>query len=146
MNKLTFRRCASLIFYSAIVALVSVGCGDGRMQLGKVSGVVTVDGKPLAKGQIVFVTDTRRAFGSIEDGKIVDVTTYQANDGVALGTHQVAIRPKVDESAMMSMPAGKSPFSSDNSVPEKYHKASSSGLTAEIKRGDNELEFDLSSK
>jgi hypothetical protein len=146
MNKLTFNTWASFIFCFAVAAMSSVGCGDGRMPLGKVSGVVTVDGKPLSKGQIVFVTDTRRAFGSIEDGKIVDVTTYQAGDGVSLGTHKVAIRPKVDESEMMSLPKGKSPFSLDGSVPVKYHKASTSGLIAEIKRGDNAVEFKLNSK
>jgi hypothetical protein len=134
-----------LSFSLLIVLTTMSGCGDGRIPLGKVNGTVNIDGKPLAKGQIVFVTDSRRAFGSIEDGKIVEVTTYKSGDGVAIGKHQVSIRPKVDESAMMSLPSGKSPFSLDESVPEKYHKASTSELTAEISRGDNTLEFNLSS-
>jgi hypothetical protein len=52
----------------------------------------------------------------------------------------------VDESEMMSLPSGKSPFSLDDSVPEKYHKESTSGLTAEIARGENKLEFNLKSQ
>ena len=146
MNRSIFNLYASLFFCLALVCVVSIGCGDGRLPLGKVSGVVNVDGKPLSKGQIVFVTDTRRAFGYIEDGKIVDVPTYKTGDGVTVGNHPVAIRPKVDESEMMSLPSGKSPFSLDDSVPEKYHKESTSGLTAEIARGENKLEFNLKSQ
>lgn len=124
---------------------ISVGCGDGRLQLGKVSGVVTVDGKPLQKGQIEFLTDSRRAYGSVENGEIVKVTTYETGDGVSLGNHLVAIRPKIDEAKLMSPPDGQSPFKMDSSVPTKYQNAKSSGLTAQINKGENELTFELSS-
>lgn len=126
--------------------LVASGCGDGRLQLGEISGTVTLDGKPLAAGQIVFETDSRRAFGSITDGKIVDVTTYKSGDGVVVGNHKVVIRPKLDEAALMAPPKRGKKVIPSKTVPKKYHSSETSGLSAEVVRGKNELLFELTSK
>lgn len=139
-------RGASIAF-TLMLIISLVGCGDGKIPLGKVSGVVTVNGKPLRKGQIEFFTDARPAYGTVENGEIVSVITYKTGDGVPLGIHQVAIRPKIDEAAAMSPPKnGVSPFKADLSVPTKYQNAETSGLTAEIKRGENKLTFELNSE
>lgn len=146
INLGTVRVNSALATAVLLLLLVGVsGCSDGRLALGKINGVVTIDGEPLEMGQIVFVTDTRRAFGTIEDGQIVDVTTYQAGDGVAVGNHRVAIRPKVDEAELMKPPSKRSPSKTDVMVPSKYHKAETSGLSVEIKKGTNELQFELTS-
>ena len=127
-----------------LVVLFTAGCDDGKLQLGKVSGDVTIDGEPLLAGQIIFVTDSRRAFGTIENGKIIDVTTYQTGDGVTLGNHRVAVRPKVDEAEMMKPPKDRKPDPLAKLVPARYHDADTSGLTVEIKKGSNELKIELS--
>lgn len=146
INLGTFRGYLALATAVLLLLLVGFsGCSDSRLALGKINGVVTIDGEPLEMGQIVFVTDTRRAFGTIEDGQIVDVTTYQAGDGVAVGNHRVAIRPKVDEAELMKPPSKRTPSKTDVMVPRKYHKAETSGLTVEIKKGTNELLFELTS-
>ncbi|MEL7500589.1 MAG: hypothetical protein AAFN77_23555 [Planctomycetota bacterium] len=135
-------RCLPFVLILVLLA----GCDDGKLQLGSVTGQVTVDGKPLPAGQIVFITDTRRAFGTIKNGEIMEVTTYQAGDGVTLGKHRVAIRPKIDESEMMKPPSQRKPDPYAKLVPKKYHDAQTSELSAQIKRGQNPLVFELSTK
>src|SRR5206468_4302137 len=72
------------------------GCSDNAT-LARVTGKVTLDGKPLAKGTIIFESKGQRpATGSIVNGEIVDVTTYKSSDGVPLGQHQVAISATED--------------------------------------------------
>ena len=136
-----------LSFAAIVITLFSCvcGCGDGRLPLGEISGNVTLDGKPLAKGQVEFIGAKRRAYGAVEEGKIVEVTTYEVGDGVPVGMHQVAIRPKIDESLLMS-PKGAAAFSSGKSVPKKYHRVGTSGLSVEVVSGENKVSFELSSK
>lgn len=124
--------------------LLAFGCGDGRIPLGSISGKVTIDGVPLPAGQIIFVTDSRRAFGTIADGKIVEVTTYSSGDGVPTGNHKVAIRPKLDEAALMAPPKKSVSVMPSSTVPKKYHNSETSGLIATVESGSNELMFELS--
>lgn len=138
----------SPVFLAVVLAIgfLVLGCSDGRLQLGEISGTVTIDGKPLPAGQIVFITQTRRGFGSIADGKIVDVTTYKNGDGVVVGNHKVVIRPKLDEAALMAPPQKGRKVIPSTTVPKKYHSAETSGLSAEVVAGKNDLVFELLSK
>ena len=53
--------------------------------------------------------------------------------------------PKIDESLLMS-PKGAAAFSSGKSVPKKYHRVGTSGLSVEVVSGENKVSFELSSK
>ena len=126
-------------------AAALIGCSDGRLELAPVSGRVTVAGEPLAAGKIVFQPEAGRAsFGRIEGGRILDVTTYAPGDGVPVGKQRVAVVPEVDEDVAMTNPVEYARIMKEGSIPTRYHQAATSGLTAEITRGQaNELEFDI---
>lgn len=122
----------------AVIGLT--GCGGGqsvRPPLGKVTGTVTYNDKPLADGTITILPEKGRpASGRIKDGKIVDVTTYdQTGDGAPLGTHPVAIRAVENAADMYAKPKLL--------IPAKYGDTKTSGLSAEIKSGENTLDFKL---
>ena len=137
-------RAITLLFVTFSM-LFFCGCGnDDRMKTGAVRGTVSLDGKPLNLAEIIFYSEKRMGLGDVVEGNIINVTTYATNDGVPLGTHQVAIRPKIDEAAMMSPPKNGA-FKADSSVPVKYQNAETSGLTAQINKGENELTFELTS-
>src|SRR5262245_15223070 len=88
-----YPRCC---FALAILCLLMAGCSD-RPKLGKVRGKVTLDGQPLAKGSITFESsDARPATGTIVNGQIVSVGTYDGDDGAPLGQHKVAISATED--------------------------------------------------
>lgn len=112
------------------------GCGGGDSpKLGKVKGVVTLDGQPLAGAQVEFLPASGRP--SIaetgEDGSYQ--LSYTADDnGAVVGQHTVKIHTAVD---------GRDDPSSER-LPPRYHSASE--LTADVKAGSNEFPFELTSK
>lgn len=74
-----------------VVATGLPGCRRGPVVV-PVSGVVEVDGKPLASGAITVVPkDGRPASGRIgKDGRFT-LTSFAPGDGVLTGTHQVVV-------------------------------------------------------
>ena len=130
----------------------ALGCGSAKTA--PVAGTVTLDGAPVAKGTIIFESPGNRpATGQIEDGQIVNVTTFEPGDGVPMGEHKVAVSI-VEEaaSAVTSHPSesggGMDPnyMGGKSLIPEKYSDPSTSGLTATITRGENTVSFEVFSK
>lgn len=121
------------------VALLG-GCGGAQSQqspLGKVTGTVEYNGKPLPQGTIAFISEKARpASGKIKDGQIIEVTTYTSDDGAPIGKHKVTITAVDNPNADMYT-------KTKSLIPVKYNDPNKSGLTAEIKTGDNALKFDL---
>jgi hypothetical protein len=125
--------------------LILAGCVNSE-KLAIVEGTVTIDGKPLSTGIIVFeTTGARPATGQIKDGKIVN----WENGGVPLGTHKVSItaieeiatttptNPGDVGSGSLASMSGKS------LIPPRYGDPNKSGLSALIKSGINEVQFQL---
>lgn len=137
----------------AALALLAAGCGSDRPELARVKGTVTLDGKPLSKGTITFeAVGKRPATGTIENGQITEVTTYDAGDGVPVGSHKIAISAtEAPASAVVANPGeAKAPradyMTGKSLIPTRYNDPTASGLTAEIKSGENTVEFKLTSK
>jgi len=74
-----------------VVAGAAEGCRRGPVVV-PVSGVVEVDGAPLASGAITVVPDRgRAASGTIgKDGRFT-LTTFVPGDGAILGRHRVVV-------------------------------------------------------
>ncbi len=124
------------------IAIATLGCGGSSHELetAPVSGRVTLDGEPLASGY-VFVTPSRGrgAKGAIQSDGTFVLGTYESADGAQVGTHSVTVSPiPQDEGAGRRVRVA---------IPRKYSRAKSSGLTFEVKPGeDNNLELALSSE
>lgn len=123
-----------------------VGCSGNSDELptGQVYGKVTYEGKPLPAGSVSFIPDGpgKAAAGEIQaDGTFV-LTTYSEGDGATIGNHKVMIISERDTS---ELPAESAAANQDLSlIPEKYGMSpKTSGLTAEVKAGKNEINFDL---
>jgi hypothetical protein len=145
---------------TALMALVT-GCGNGP-KLGRVSGTVTVDGKLVTRGRIMFIpTDGKAAVGEIgPDGKFT-LTTYESGDGALIGPHKVTILAttigpssfapaSIDEEVVLanSNTSGRIlvPGKVGWIVPERYSQLSTTGLTAEVKSGERINDFKVSGK
>jgi hypothetical protein len=124
-----------LCTFAAVIAAALAGCGDGRPTRVPVSGMVLIDGKPLAYGSIMFINDTTRPAGSgiDADGRFT-LSCYEAADGAIKGKHRVKITA--------AQPYG------ENAVrwlaPKKYANEKTSGLEAEVTEATNEMTFKLS--
>ena len=131
------------------------GCGDGQDTRLPISGMVTLDGKPLADAKVTLVPiDGRRVANAItnETGRFESATTFTSGDGALIGKHNVAITPKTPPpmpGEEFSSP-GVKPVKSAKYVapiPTQYGKPKESGLEADVARGtDNDFSFDLKSK
>ena len=143
----TTRLCRSLAALHAILAVLVLAAGCSHETLGQVNGQVTVDGKPLNIGSILF--QNAAAGVSInaniaEDGTFV-IKTFDKN-GIPPGVYQVAVRPDTfgdPETPLVGQPIKPKPKPSVD-VPEKYRSLDSSGLKATVNPGVNPpFEFDL---
>lgn len=136
----------------ALAALVLAGCSGGPT-LVPVTGEVTLDEKPLARGTLTFEAPGQRpATLTVVDGKIAEATTFKPGDGVPVGTHKVAVSATEEAaSAVAADPgAGGKPganyMGGKSLLPARYNDPATSGLTAEVGPGATTVKFELKSK
>ena len=131
--------------FPVLVLCVFFGCTGGNEgpELGTVSGVVTLDGKPFANAAVYFEPQQGRTSNGLtnKDGRYELNYTKQAK-GAQVGSHTVRItrEPTVDELlAQGTNPAAKQL----EPLPEKYNVHST--LKADVQAGDNTFDFELKS-
>jgi hypothetical protein len=132
----------------ALALACLAGCSsNGAAEHGTVEGTVTIAGKPLSKGSISFEnpqTGVSLMSNLGPDGSF----RLQNVDGPGLpaGLYQVAISPSAISSGETPLAGTAAPAATEPAatVPEKYRSAATSGLTADVKAGDNpKFEFNL---
>ncbi len=128
-----------------LVLSIMTGCGEQieKKPTAPVKGIVTFEGKPLETGEVVFFPDSGEqiAHGKIQPDGSFQLTTYEEGDGAFPGTHKVTI---ISERDMEGVSAEDPEASMEPSyIPTKYNMQKTSGLTAVVKEGDNEIKFDL---
>lgn len=139
LMKRTPRRLAVALV--AVVALFSVGCGQGT---GVVTGKVTLDGKPLPRGLITFLSEVGKkdAFSAaIIDGE------YRT-DPIPCGPAKVTViatdGPPTEEKGGSDLQAGPRPGTKTMVViPDRYQKPDTSGFELTIKPGENPFNADM---
>jgi hypothetical protein len=118
-----------------------IGCGSQDPNRGEVTGIITVNGQPVATGAVAFSPvdgQSPTSGGKIVDGKY----TIQAS----AGTSRVAIRvPQiVGEKKLYNTPDSPVRPVMKETLPPEYNDRTT--LTLEVKPGDNEHNFDLKTK
>ena len=132
-------RPGALSFFCVVGLALSMAAGcspkDPLPPLGEVTGIVTLDAKPLEGAVVVFVP----AKGRISTGMTDASGRYELRfnleaKGAIVGPHSVRITTQSEDPERMS----------PEKLPPKYHAEST--LTAEVKEGKNDLPFPLTSK
>ena len=133
---------SSLFVVKLAVTLLSIcvlaGCWgmSDAPKLAKAKGVIKLNSKPLPNvGVTFFPTKGPPAYGNTNaEGEYI-LMTIRPRDGAAVGPHRVALG-KAEE--------GSSEKGEAAMIPAKYAFPDKSGLTAEVKDGeDNYFEFDI---
>lgn len=137
-------------FLLLVFPLVLVGCA-GK---GEVSGKVTFAGKPLQFGSVQF----QSADGLVVPGKIEPDGTYKVS-GVPTGTARISVNSVDEEGAIAfnkavsagsknvdptkpgKMPKGR--LEDFNKIPGKFNEFSSSGLSYDVKSGQQVYDIEL---
>jgi len=129
-----------------LVCLVLTGCGGGPdlPPVAPVSGSVSIDGKPLPRGTVQFVPDASKGTnGAPAVGNINATGRYTLKtagvEGAIVGHHKVRVEARQEpKNEMDTMPLSL--------IPEKYNDENASGLTFEVKAGqDNVCDLPLES-
>jgi hypothetical protein len=153
----------------ASVLLTTAGCGKSpkKVPTGTVSGKITLDGEPLKEGCVVhFVpktVDAELSGGSIDrDGHFVAASGKRL--GLPVGDYEVQILPPPADQAQQEEDRKKimgavlqavenktrnptlPQFSQESVVPFKYWSETTSKLRVKVEEGDNNVNFNLSSK
>jgi len=126
---------------AATLAVAASGCmRKSGPETAPVFGKVTFKGKPLPNGTVMFVPgEGPAAYGEIGSDGNYRLSTNNA-DGAVLGTHKVSITALGDIGT--ALPEQRNPLP-QSLLPRKYLNHDESGLTVEVKRGDNVVNFDL---
>jgi hypothetical protein len=130
------------------------GCGSQQPTVARVHGRIIYQGKPVAVGQIMFYPETGRpAIGTIGPDGAYKLTTFpdKSGDGALLGKHRVTIestrmiggmQPKSVEDESRAFRGGIPRI--EWLVPEIFSQLGTTPLKAEVKPGENTIDFDLS--
>jgi hypothetical protein len=123
---------------------VAGGCSSGSFE-STVAGKVTLDGKPIGPGTVVFALaegQTNPAVGTIQPGGDYLLKTSRT-EGLQPGKYRVAVT--VFEP--LNLPPGeRSTVPSKLIHPEKYTTVDTSGMEFEVAAGSNAIDIALTSK
>ena len=117
----------------AVALLSAAGCSQGdRPTLAPVEGTILLDGQPLQGAAVCFKPEGARTSRGFTDAQGHYELLYLRDiKGAAIGHHKVSIATPSE------LPASKR-------APAKYDQRSST-LTADVKPGENLIDFELQS-
>ena len=118
--------------------LLASGCaGSSDNSSATVKGKVTLAGAPLTAGTVLFMTDS----GNAASAEVGEGGEYSAM--CPPGHYKVSVSPPPAPDPLVA-PAGGQPATSSPPIPKRYHDLGSSGLSVEIKAGENTFDIMLS--
>lgn len=140
--------------------LAASGCSSG-LDLGQVTGRVTIQGKPVPSGVIMFYPENGpTAVGEIRADGTYTLSTIKPGDGAIVGLHRVTIQstkvgsgqlvePKRFEDELNTGRGGRKvlvPGAVEWLVPQRYSQLSTSELSATVRRGPQAIDFAVDDK
>ena len=148
----TFRVLGIVVLFAC---LCSCGCSKGNLSgLVPCKGKVTLNGSPCAGAQVQFIPSSsdsgRTAIGETDSAGNFTVRTLQPDDGAYPGEYKIAItrfefvgpesKVVIEDNPTKEVPGRPQ----ENTLPKKYAKAASSGLTISVPPGGKkDIVFEL---
>jgi hypothetical protein len=134
---------AGRLTWFLLAAIVAAGCArSDHPKTYPVTGKVTYRGQPITSGMVMLtpVDGGHAATGNLNRDGTFRLTTFEKHDGAVPGKYHVTVQAFPADGAGLPGAefAGKAP-----PLPPKYASAESSGLSAEINAGENQLELAL---
>jgi hypothetical protein len=131
------RRCCLSLMAAGLI-LQCPACGEAppaikdKKPTFAVQGKILVDGQPLADAVVTFHphgeagAKVTRSYAKTDASGSFKLSTYEPGDGAPAGRYLVTVYQDPDQPGA--------------SLPERYHSPATSGIVAEVKQQDNELE------
>jgi len=142
-----------LVCLVAVVFLAcSLGCG-GSSNIGEVTGVLTLEGEPLANARVTFYPAVGRASQGISDSSgRYELKYLRKQKGAVVGEHRVTVSTEVpDVVDYRGETAGQSGDEANETIikgereglKKKYYDRDTTELRATVVPGYNEFNYDL---
>ncbi len=151
-------------FHSVLwLALISsafvlfVGCADGRLETEPVSGVITLDGVPLAGASVSF-SPKMAGQGAIGFGKtnekgeyIIQAMNGRPDEGTLPGEYAVTVKKykEVPTGRKVAAPGSGEMVDEMKGVlmlPEQYASSKKTPFSATVVKGKNRFDYDVKTK
>jgi hypothetical protein len=136
-----------------LATVLAAGCSDSA-GLVSVSGVVKLDGKPLAGATVMFnpkAAGARPAIGVTGQDGVFRLTTFKSNDGAPRGEYQVTIQAgaetplkKIDRQILEKGLSGQAPAESPSRIHANYTRINTTPIK-QIVPPSGPIEFLLTS-
>ncbi len=142
MKKLTRSGFPRFGWFALLFGVVILGCGGGRSDLGRVSGMVTLDGQPLPNATVIFQPDAAgpASYGLTDSQGLYTMMYDHSTRGAVIGPHTVRITTFQEGDSDAEPPIPAAP----EKLPAKFNRTSE--LREEIRAGNNEIDFALVSQ
>ena len=129
-----WRKSTISVVAAFVGGLLAGGCGgSGGPELAEVSGIVTLDGRPLEGAGVVFKREgARHSVGWTDDAGHFELTYLRDIRGAVVGVHTVKVTMADEEAGV------------PESIPARYNRETT--LHRTVESGSNEFEFTLTSK
>lgn len=146
-------RIQSVFTLALLLSFSACGGSSDAPDLGMVKGTVTLDDQPVSGALVSFVPNSSKETTGPASTATTDasgnysLTAPGNRSGAVIGFHRVAVQCPGVVGVNVSTPDGDSGSATDNcKVPEKYNDPNRSGITAEVKAGENDVPIKLKSK
>jgi hypothetical protein len=131
--------------------LLCAGCGPTAAPTGTVSGVITLQGKPLAAGTVSFRNDEKGLVASMQlDASGRYELRFAGGKQIPIGMYAVTISPPEPHVLTAAELASEKSAAVKNAappprqdIPQKYRFAETSGLSFTVDAGANTFDLDL---
>jgi len=143
----------------------SLGCTGGSSNVGQVTGVVTLEGKPLVGAEVIFYPANGRAsVGTTDDTGKYELAYIRNENGAVVGEHRVTISTEVLPKSEYEIELDErdegdggdeveteeqrrlNSRGQREGLPPKFSDRKKTELTATVKAGPNEIDFPLKKK
>lgn len=142
----------TMSFLTPLLALSVLGCGSSEFDMVPVSGIVTLDGKPVSGARVIFSPQRSGqdalSAGPASDGKTDDDGRYSlassidGTGGAVVGSHTVTISTYLAES---DRSRDTYAILREEEIPQKYNEPGA--LTVEVPPGGSDtVDFELHSQ
>jgi hypothetical protein len=147
-TEIPYRQPCPSVLVPLLVVLLAYISGCGASLPATVEGTITLDGKPLPSGELIFGTVAfypvgagATAYGTIENSKF----TLQTGDSSGLQTGEYRIGIRLVETAAAPPGGYQNAPAQKSLIPPHYDDPEQSGLNFVVGKGKNECALELKS-
>ena len=131
------------VAFCGVVVCLLAGCGSPKLDygpLGTLKGKVTFKGQPFTQGTIILA-GSKSGTGAAPLQSDGSFFVTDRIGGLPVGSYNIAFQAETKE--VTDTPNSPPRMEAVLVLPKKYYSTDTSGLTVEIKKGENSVEFDV---